>query len=271
MRTTTSLSFLVPVAAAVAAAACEIVDPELPPGLDDRLVLVAALNPDSARHPVMVWPAQLSDTVRGAVARIHRAKDGSNGGEWTLVAETKDIEDFDVCRRSYGYSRGPEGQCLVPVAALEDGVAYKVEVLAEEHDTAWGATAAVGDFTVDAAELSRGEGDTLSAEWTRSAAAHRYMVSLRLLKSGNVVASYADGWYVAVDGTSVTAPVPEEAIEKAITPFTLDVTAMDVHLYSHIASGNAGSAFSVFPVQNVVGGFGVVGSARYRSLAVRVK
>lgn len=167
---------------------------------------IAALNPDSTRHPVMVWPAQLSDTVTGAVARIHPAKDGSN-----------DIENFDACRRSYGYNRGPEGQCLVPVAA------------------------------------------------------HRYVVSLRLLKSGNVVASYADGWYVAVDGTSVIAPVPEEAIENAITPFTLDVAAMDVHLYSHIASGNAGSAFSVFPVQNVVGGFGVVGSVRYRSLAVEVK
>jgi len=270
MRRATAFFRFVLIAATIAAEACEIVDPDVPPGLDDRLILVAALNPDSTRHPVMVWPAQLSDTVRGALARIYRA-DGSSGSGWTLVDETHDIEDFDICRRWYGYVRGPKGQCLVPVAKLEDGVTYRVEVLAEEKHAAWGATKAVGDFAIDVAELSGGEVDSLSAEWTRSAAAHRYMVSLRLLQSGNVVASYAEGWYIAVDGTSVTTPVPEEAIEDAITPITLDVAAMEVHLYSFITSGNAGSAFSVPPIQNVSGGFGVVGSVRFRSLAVKRK
>ena len=93
MRPITGFSRLVLIAGTTAATACEIVDPELPPGLDDRLVVVAALNPDSTQHPVMVWPAQSSDTVKGTVVRIFRAKDGSNQSEWILVGETSEIEE----------------------------------------------------------------------------------------------------------------------------------------------------------------------------------
>ena len=217
----------------------------------------------------MVWPAQSSDTVKGVVVRIYRAKDGSGGSEWTLVAKTSNVdEDWKACGRRYG-NRIEDAQCLVPTATLEDGVTYKVEAFAEQKDKAWGTTAAVGEFAISKAELFGKEADTLSAEWTGSVAAYRYMVSLRRLRSGNIIRQYAHGWYVAVDGTSVTTPVPEETIEAAITPITLDVAAMEVSLYSFITSGNGGSAFSVPPVQNVVRGFGVVGSVRYRSLTVK--
>ena len=263
------LSRIFLISGAVLAATCEITEPEVPLGLDDRLVLVAALNPDSTRHPVMVWPAQTLDTVKGTVVRVYRAKAGSSGSEWTLIGETDHIEEkWTPCARRYGNIIN-NSQCLVPTATLEDGLTYKVEVFAEEKDTAWGTTVAVGDFEINSAELFGDEADTLEAEWTKSVTAHRYMVSLRELRSGNVFSPYVDGWYVAVDGTSVTTPVPEETIEKAITPLTLDVAAMEVHLYSFITSGNGGSVFSVPPVQNVVGGFGVVGSVRYRSLAVK--
>ncbi|MDE2763377.1 MAG: hypothetical protein OXQ94_15030 [Gemmatimonadota bacterium] len=261
--------FLIAIAAATTT--CEITEPEVPLDLDSRLVLVAALNPDSTRHPVVVWPAQTLDTVKGTVVRIYREKAGPSEREWTLVGETDQIEeDWTACARRYGNPIN-DTQCLVPTATLEDGVTYRVEVFAEEKDTAWGATTAVGGFEVKSAELFGEGADTLNAEWTEAVAAHRYMVSLRELRAGNVFRPYVDGWYVAVDGTSVTTPVPEDTIEKAVTPLTLDVAAMEVHLYSFITSGNGGSAFSVPPIQNIVGGFGVVGSVRYRSMTVNLK
>ena len=258
-------------AIAVATTACEITEPEVPLDLDSRLVLVAALNPDSTRHPVIVWPAQTLDTVKGTVVRVYREQVGSSGPRWTLVGETDHIEeDWTSCARRYGNPIN-DTQCLVPTATLEDGVTYRVEVFAQDKDTAWGATTAVGDFEVKSAELFGEGADTLNAEWTEAVAAHRYMASLRELRAGNVIRRYVDGWYVAVDGTSVTTPVPEETIKKAVTPLTLDVAAMEVHLYSFITAGNGGSAFSVPPIQNIVGGFGVVGSVRYRSLTVKLK
>ena len=72
----------------------------------------------------MVWPAQSSDTVKGVVVRIYRAKDGSGGSEWTLVGKTSNVdEDWEACGRRYG-NRIEDAQCLVPTATLENGVTY---------------------------------------------------------------------------------------------------------------------------------------------------
>ena len=269
MRPTARLPFLVPT---LLVTACQVVHPDLPPDLDDRLVVVAALNPDSTRHPVAVWPAQIFDTLTGAAVAIHRAVPGPNGSEWVLVGETSDVEEhWTACARRYG-NITVASLCLVPTGALESGATYKVEVTAQGKDTAWGTTMATGEFEVDTAVLSGDAGDTLWAEWTRSVAAHRYIVSLRrILGRGNIFHTDTRGWYIAVDGTSVRIRVPEEALEIAMKPLTGDIAAFEVNLFSFITTGNGGSAFSVHPVQNVVGGFGVVGSVRYRSRPLTLK
>jgi hypothetical protein len=245
-----------------------VVDPEFPLQLDDRLILFAALNPDSAGHPVLVWPVNDADTLQGTEIKMYRAGDGTSGFDWDLVAETGQLVGDEVCSRVYGNVHKGSWQCLVPTVILDDSVSYRVEVSAQDRATAWGVAVAVGAFEVDTALLSRsGAESTLSASWTASLAAHRYIVSLRRYWGGNVFHG-VEGWYVEVADTSITTLVPDDAIRNAIRPLTLDVAAFDEHLHAFITSGNGGSAFSVPPVQNVVGGFGVVGSVRYRSLAV---
>ena len=267
MRPTLSPARLVLTVGTTLAAACgDVIHPEYPEHLDDRLIVFAALNPDSAAQPMLVWPVDNSDSLTGTVVRIYRGNDGTNGNDWTLVGETSEITDG--CGSSYGGVLIGGPQCLVPTAVLDDGVSYRVEVSAEERATAWGVTLAVGDFQADTAVLTQGgEANTLSASWTASLAAHRYIVSLRRFRRGNSTRA-TRGWHIAVDDTSVTTPVPDDAIRAAIQPLTLDVAAFDRHLYSFITGGNGEGSFSVPPVQNVVGGFGVVGSVRYRSLAV---
>ena len=76
------------------------------------------------------------------------------------------------------------------------------------------------------------------------------------------------GWYTEVDGTSATISVPEYAIDEALDPLTLDVTALSKELHAYLTSGTGGSRFSVPPVQNIENGFGFVGSTRVRSLTV---
>ena len=49
---------------------------------------------------------------------------------------------------------------------------------------------------------------------------------------------------------------------------TLDVVAFDEHLHAFLTTGHSGIAFDVPPVQNVEGGFGVVGSLRFRERSV---
>ena len=258
--------------ATILAMACgDVSHPEFPRFLDDRLIVFAVLNPDSTAHPVLVWPVDESDPLTGTVVRVYRREDGNTESDWTLITETSRIAELDRCFR-YGRALIGTPQCLVPTAALDDGANYRVEVSGDDRATASGVTAAVGAFQVNTAVLSRSsDQNTLSASWTISLSTHRYVASLRPHSEGGVFSLGGAGWSVEADDTSVTTSVPDDAMNDAVQPLTLDVAAFDRHLYSFITSGNGDTSFSVPPIQNVVGGFGIVGSVRYRSLAVTEK
>ncbi len=261
------LRALVPVTAALLSA-CGLYYPEV---LDDRLILLAALNPDSAEHRVLVWPVSRVAEPPLASARLYRGTPNAGGLHWTLVATAS--EHGRQCRAQRYYSSYPENHrsfCLVPGARLDPGAAYMVEALAEGYRTARGHTLAVGDFEVKSAVLTRTGGSAkLEASWTGSVAAHRYFVALRRLHPPYL--ENPKGWYTEVDGTSATVSVPDYAIDKAIDPLTLDVAALSEELHAYLTSGTAGSSFSVPPVQNIENGFGFVGAMRVRSLPVLSK
>ena len=102
--------------------------------------------------------------------------------------------------------------------------------------------------------------------WTRSRGASHYLVSLRRYAESRL-RDY-QGWFVSVEGTSISGDVPRQAIQDALEPLTLDVAAIDKNLFSYMTTGNGGGAFAVPPVQKVEGGFGVVGSMLLRSYQV---
>jgi len=74
-----------------------------------------------------------------------------------------------------------------------------------------------------------------------------------------------------VDGTSATVSVPQYAIDEAIDPLILDVTALSKEFHAYLTSGTGRSRFSVPPVQNIENGFGFVGAMRVRSIDISSK
>ena len=262
-----SLRALVP-ATAVSLSACGLYYPEV---RDDRLVVIAALNSDSAEHRVLLWPVSQAAEPPLAAARLYRGTPHAGGLHWTIVATATGHRR--PCRaQSYylSFRTNYVSLCLVPGAQLDAGAAYMVEASAEGYRTARGHTLAVGDFEVETAVLTRaGASARLDASWTGSVAAHRYFVALRRLHP-----SYGEnpkGWYAEVDGTSVTVPVPDYAIDEAVVPLILDVAALGKELHAYLTSGTGGWSFSVPPVQNIENGFGFVGAMRVRNLTVSSK
>lgn len=251
-----------------------------PPWWTHQVVIYAALNPDSTRHAIVIAATDPESTLLDATVTIHRRVESSNGDDWELVASWdsaqaaavgSSLRDLTPCRRRVGSAfiliGGVDQVCMTPEADLEPGGVYRVEARTRDRETASGITRVVGGFEVEEAVLSSGGNSAeLSAEWTPSLAAHRYILSLRKATSSCI--NCADGWHADVDTTSITIEVPEEAIEDARRPITLDVVAFDVHLHAFLTTGHSGLAFSVPPVQNVVGGFGVVGSLRSRERRV---
>ena len=261
-----------------AVAGCDgIVDP---PWWTHQIVIYAALNPDSTQHPITIAATDYESTLFEAAVSIHRRVESGNGEEWEQVAawdsaqaaaSGRSLRDLMPCRSRIGRMSIPIGGvdqvCMTPEADLEPGV-YRVEARARDRETASGVTRVVGSFEINDAVV-RGPDDSaeLSAVWTPSLAAHRYIVSLRKATSDCDIC--ADGWHADVDATTITTAVPEDAIKNAFQdPMMLDVMALDEHLHAFLTTGHSGLAFSVPPVQNVEGGFGVVGSLRFRDRRV---
>ena len=252
-----------------------------PPWWTHQMVMYAPLNPDFTEHPILLVATDHESTLSQASITIHRRVHGPTGDEWELVASWdsaqaaaagRPLRDYGACMGRMGkmglYNEVRDKVCMTPEAALEPGAVYRVEARALDRDTASGVTRVVGAFEVEDAVLSGADNSAvLSASWTPSLAVHRYIVSFRSDCYGS--GQGCDPWHADVDTAAVSIGVPEYAIGKALTnPMTLDVVAFDEHLHAFLTTGHDGIAFDVPPVQNVEGGFGVVGSLQFRERAV---
>lgn len=245
--------------------ACGLHYPEVQ---DDRLVMVALLDPDSAAHAVWARPIATAAGPVSVTAKLYRGVRQAGGFSWMLVATAEESER-PQCGGQWATSR-IHGTlfCVDPGAPLDPGAAYMVEVSAGGYRTARGHTLVVGDFEVREVVLTTaGASAKLDASWTRSVGAHRYFVALRRLHPPIRVEN-PKGWYADVDGTSIATVVPDSAIDDAVPPITLDVAAASRELHEYMTSGMGRGSLSVPPLQNVENGFGVVGSIRFRSLPV---
>lgn len=264
--------------------------PSQPTGLrSDQLMLYALLNPDSARHRVDVAPVDANTTLRltGVKATIHRQNPATRG--WTLVAEWDSARAAAAGGPFYGkeclafvpewpVSLGPRlassyhqagTYCMRPEAVLEPGATYRVAVEAVGRTRAVGETRVVGGFKVERAIMSStAKSHSLEATWSESKAAHLYFVGLRR-RFGNC-SNCDQAWYAEVEGTSFEGKVPQRAVDIAGEVPMLDMLAVDRHFHAYLTTGDGGNLHEVHPVQNVVGGYGVVGSYLHRSREIKI-
>ena len=256
------------VAAAIGLVACgDIVDPKLPgESLSDRLFLYAALDADQGHQWIVVAPLDARRQPVVSVA-IHTRPAGQAGSEWTLVARDstagpKDHEHAPGCDHVYA-----NAHCLALHARLEPGAVYRVEATAESYAGARGVTRVPGDFEVESATLSRRDGShVVSAEWTASEHVHRYLLGVRRFRT--TCGNCSRAWNVDVDSTRFTGPLPQAAADSLGPTPTVMVMAADKHLHAFVTSGLGDQLLSVPPAMNVEGGFGVVGSALYRTRSI---
>lgn len=259
---------LLAAAAAIAATACgDVVDPALPSErFSDRLFLYAALDPDSDHQWITATPVdtRYRPVVSGA---IYARTSGQAGSEWTLVARDssagpKDHDHEPQCARVYF-----DAHCLALHARLEPGAVYMIEATAEDYVAARGVTRVPGDFEIASATLSRRDGaHVVSAEWTASDHVHRYLFGVR--RFATTCGNCSRAWNVDVDSTRYTGPLSQVVVDSLGPTPTVMVMAADEHLHAFVTSGLGDQLLTVPPAMNVDGGFGVVGSARYRTRSI---
>ena len=256
-----------------------------PEALNDRLIVFAVLDADSARQVIEVAGADhfARPYLSELRVTIHSRNTAPGEPEWTLIAEWDSaraagagvsMTDYEQCRRHHdGWAEKSLGDinwsgdgryCMTPEAQLEVGATYRVQATADGRLPASGVTTVVGDFAVEVAALSGDRGSyALSAGWTPSTEAHRYFVAVR--RRYRSCMNCVETWYADVDEPGFAGKVPDLAVDSAGPDPMLDVVAMDRHLYTYLTTGNRGNLHEVHPVQNVRNGYGVVGAATYRS------
>lgn len=258
----------------VAMAACgDVVRPSLPEEeLSDQLFLFAALDADSTRHWIEVSPVDSRDEhLPGVSVAIYKL---SAAAGWEVVAVTDSArrQGIGTPTDELGHCfpllyNNPGTRCLAPEVALEPGATYKVEAKTDHHVAAWGTTTVPGDFGIEAAALDSTAGaPEIAVDWTFSMAAHRYMLGLR--RRTSVCSNCSRAWVVDLDSTHFAGPIPQIVLDSAGPSPTIDVMAIDRHAHAFFTSGHGDQMLTVHPVQNVEGGFGLVGSLRIRSRRV---
>ena len=237
-----------------------------------EMVLLLILDPDEVSQPLLVTPVTTGGDVDGLTGTVMFGE--------TVVATTSAPDPWDndqlvACQARYHSIVGTGGRprCLDFAFLPVPGATYTLRVDAAGRPTATATTTVPGDFIIESVS-AQGDPpgtDGLSATWTSSTGAFRYLVGLRAERPPwcpstdptCYLSPDREGWTVITQDPSVSTRVDGEGADElagAQGPWYLDVYALDVALYQYLTTGVADTYFPLQPVQNVTGGYGVFGS-----------
>ena len=211
---------------------------------DQKLVLLAILNPEVDTQRIELGSSTVGDHAL--------AGDGvwlTGGGESVELSRSE-----HPCLSSY--------ECFTTDRALEPGVEYAVQARADGYPAVTGTTVTPGPFRIHG-YVAGGDPpgtDSLFVSWSPSEGAFRYLVAIHAPGADCVAVTGCTGWLVPSRDTLYSGAVPLALYPRSDGPAYLAVYALDKALYEYLMTGTEGSLFAVPQVQNVEGGYGVVGS-----------
>ncbi len=243
----------------------------------NAMVITTVFDPDSATQALVAEP------VVGTFEGWFRIEVRDETGE-LVATETHDSvtispdpdseehhQELLPCLRRFGGILSARPACYIIDFRPEHGARYRIRVTAEGFPAAEAETHVPGEFDLLEVETSGSPPGTkgLYVRWSRSEGAYRYIVAMR----SQHVTCYSTrgclkGWYHVTDATEMRAEVPASDLEPGSGPWYVDVYALDRALYEYLTTGSGGDLFAVPPLENVDGGYGVVGSWLRRSMKV---
>ena len=229
-----------------------LLEPPEPPA---QLTLLSVLDPNQPFQTVRITPVDLERTLSGLTARLY--EDG------VLVATAVPADE------TTGARCGPDAfhsfmvplECLVFPYWVRHGHTYRVEVEADGFARTWGETSTPGPFVTSTVSIQESGGQTrFDLAWTPSSGAFIYWAAARLDEERSSCGQLCDpSLYLETDQTSAAGEAPPCQGGGGCT-WIVDVVAADRHLHEYLNTGAEGETFTVPPIQNVVGGHGVIGS-----------
>lgn len=233
-----------------------------PPPVDRSIRLFMVIDPDSSGQVLLLESLDPGGVYENLSAELYADETLVSTGQVQTEPDAPHLNSFEPCVQRYG-AIGTDAAfaCVVFEVPVEPGRTYDVVVSARDRPTARARTTVPGSFSITSMELQGHPPGTggYDVQWRTSPNAHGYFVFMR---SGTVdcpdVRGCPDGWLETTRDTAVSGTIPSAQLDDSSG--TLDVLALDQALYEYLTTGAGGHFFSVPPVQNVEGGYGVVGS-----------
>jgi hypothetical protein len=157
-------------------------------------------------------------------------------------------------------------QCVPVGFEPRYGAAYHITVSREGRRTATASTVVPGDFDIVEYEIAGEPARHVSATWTRSAGAYRYLVALGGIET-NANESGAScrqpscvRWFAVTQDTTIATAIDARFVENTSAPYAIKVWALSRELFDGMMTGATSGFFPVPPAQNVFGGMGTIGA-----------
>lgn len=174
--------------------------------------------------------------------------------------------------------RGVPARCLNLRFVAEYGREYTVSMTAEGLQSAQARTIVPANFTIlsHAVTGDAMDGISVSASWTRSAGAFRYVVAVSPVREFTCTPIRGDGivcppirWFGVTEDTTLSATIGPELFRSPYPPqgpWAVTIYAVTKDLYAYVFTGATSDFFPVPPGQNIVGGRGAIGAWVRRSI-----
>lgn len=234
--------------------------PDIPDLSDGSLQLFGVLVAESDVQVISVSQTDSRPITRLDGTLTEVADDGS---ETTVAVATP------IAGEGTGYDLVFAG------ATIEPGRRYRVTVTAPGRPEASAVTTVPADFDIDRLE---GQGDPpgsegLGVEWTPSAGAFRYIVTVGpepdCVTNAPACETFGTPWAGVTAATRIDTVIPATAIPPGRTQgVEVAVYAVNRELFEYFTTG-VGGPFTVQPKQNVEHGYGSVGAWVRRVRTIR--
>lgn len=240
------------------------------PEYQPRLVVFGVLDPDSEGVPIWIGDSGYAQReLDNVITEVW------TGGERIAVVKGEErlgasIDPNDDCTSRYERATTLSNAicALIPLKP-EHGRTYRFVISADGHETVEAMTRVPGPFVIESATAAGDPPGTegLRASWSASDFASHYFVAMRSRKQQQCLHGHGcvGGWYDSTEGTSLTTTIDPRDMEPDLGFWVMDVLALDPALHDYLTSSVGGDFFSVEPLSNVDGGYGVIGSWVRRS------
>src|SRR5688572_15338889 len=224
--------------------------------VDTRMAVLMIIEPQHAIQPLEIQ--ETPGLPNTAVDIVVESGDSLVASTTAVPGTILSLPPSMTCADRYGRhvanlldSLSWISQCVPVGFEARYGAAYRITVSREGRRTATASTVVPGDFDIVEYEIAGEPARHVTATWTRSAGAYRYLVALGGVES--IADEVEDScrqpscarWFAVTQDTTIAMAIDARFVEDTRAPYSMKVWAVSRELFDGMMTGATSGFFPV--------------------------